>query len=164
VNLARLEGNISRLAIPVSVVGSICTVLLVANALGPVVGLSVAAVLAELTGLALVAEWLEIDLGGILTGRVFVKAGGASARGRVGTPRLKITPEPLERAVERLEGEIDQLRDLAETGDRSLGRRIDALEGSLPAQIRQESRDPALGVVLIVIGTIVSACANIVGA
>lgn len=76
----------------------------------------------------------------------------------------RLTEPTLEQTVARLHDEIDQVRRLAEGGDRELRGRIDELDRALGGRIRTESRAPALGLALIAAGVILSACANIVGA
>jgi hypothetical protein len=165
-----IEAYVVRVGGPVmgAAVGLAVVLTITAAPLGPVVALSVAAMLAELGGLAIVARWLRGPHPTLFRLRVTETPtpGGARAGGGVIDDRPKGPPPPptLEQRLARLEGRVDALRAGADREERALRRRIDELERSLTTRIREESSDPTVGLLLIAVGAILSACANIVGA
>jgi hypothetical protein len=140
---------------------SVAVVLLIAQRLGVVPLLSVAGALFDVLGLLVVARWIGPDALIIRRGRTISLSGtvemGLSLSGTLG----ESPEEALEEKVARHEREINDLRrDLTDLA----GKRLAEIEGSFAKRLEQATEDPAIGLLLIIIGVLLSAAANIVGA
>jgi hypothetical protein len=162
-DMSRFESAMNRLSTPVALVFGVIVVVAIGWAVDAVIGLTVAAVICELAGLAFVARWLRIDLKALITGAIRLSGSTGSVR-PAASLSIKKTPETLEDLSQRFDREIADVRAQMLAANIELRGEIQTLESKLPTLIKQQTKDPALGLALIVVGVILSAVANVVGA